>query len=188
MEDVGQRLSSLEVCAGAGGMALGLEQAGFDPVALVDNRDVACATLRVNRPRWRVVERDLLELDPQADLLLDDDLDLLSAGLPRVRSAATASRTRGDNLELGLLETIGRWVWQLRPRAVLLENVPDLVSRAEYAESRSYVEKYLEDAGYKFGWRVVNARNFGVPQHRALGILVASGTAGSVRLTPLWMQ
>lgn len=173
VEDIGGRFSSLELCAGAGGMALGLEQAGFDPVALVDNRAIACRTLRANRPGWQVIERDLLKLDPQTDLPLEKDLDLLSAGLPRVRSAATASRTRGDNLELELLETTGRWVWQLRPRAVLLENVPDLVSREGYAESREYVQKYLEDAGYRFSWRVVNARNFGVPQHRELGILIA---------------
>ncbi|MBF5001571.1 DNA cytosine methyltransferase [Nocardia sp. BSTN01] len=178
MKDVGQRLRSLEVCAGAGGMALGLEQAGFDPVALVDNRNVACATLRANRPKWVVVERDLLTIDPQTDLPLDGDLDLLSAGLPRVRSSATTSRTRGDNLELELLETVGRWVGKLRPRAVLLENVPDLVSRSGYAESRSYVEKYLDAAGYQFSWRVVNACYFGVPQHRELGILVAFRDGG----------
>ncbi|MGW6334228.1 DNA cytosine methyltransferase [Nocardia rhamnosiphila] len=168
-----RRLKSLEVCAGAGGMALGLEQAGFDPVALVDNRDVACATLRANRPGWRVVQRDLLELDPLAEIPPAEGIDLLSAGLPRVRSAATASRPRGDGWELELLETAGRWVWQLRPRAVLLENVPDLVSRAGYAESRSLMEKYLDDAGYEFSWRVVNASDFGVPQHRELGLLVA---------------
>jgi DNA (cytosine-5)-methyltransferase 1 len=168
-----RRLKSLEICAGAGGMALGLEQAGFDPVALVDNRDVACATLRVNRPKWRVIEQDLLSLEPGTDLSPAGDIDLLSAGLPRVRSAATASRPRGDGRELELLETVGRWVWQLRPRAVLLENVPDLVKRAGYAESRAYVEKYLDDAGYDFSWYVVNASDFGVPQHRELGILVA---------------
>lgn len=173
MEYVGERLSSLELCAGAGGMALGLERAGFDPIALVDSRAIACQTLFANRPEWQVIHRNLLELDPRKDIPLDGDLDLLSAGLPRVRSAATASRTRGDNLELELLETAGRWVWQLRPRAVLLENVPDLVSRDSYAESREYVEKFLDDAGYRFTWRVVNARNFGVPQHRELGILVA---------------
>lgn len=159
-------------------MALGLERAGFDPVALVDNRSIACTTLRTNRPRWRVVERDLSLVDPQSDLLVRTEIDLLSAGLPRVRSAATASRTRGDNFELELLETTGRWVWELRPRAVLLENVPDLVSRDEYAESRSYVEKYLDAAGYEFSWRVVDAANFGVPQHRELGILVAFRDGG----------
>ncbi|WP_227980730.1 DNA cytosine methyltransferase [Nocardia spumae] len=178
MTGVGQRLSSLELCAGAGGMALGLEHAGFDPIALVDNRSIACTTLRTNRPRWQVIHRDLSLIDPQRDLPVDKGLDLLSAGLPRVRSAATASRSRGDNIELELLETAGRWVWHLRPRAVLLENVPDLVSRDDYAESRSYVEKYLDNAGYEFSWRVVDAANFGVPQHRDLGVLVAFRDGG----------
>ncbi|MGW5438946.1 DNA cytosine methyltransferase [Nocardia asteroides] len=178
MADARRRLVSLEICAGAGGMALGLEQAGFDPVALVDNREVACETLRANRPQWPVFHRDLLRVDPVIDLPRDEPIDLLSAGLPRVRSAATASRSRGDGWELQLLDTTGHWIWQLRPRAVLLENVPALVSRSEYAESRSYLEKYLEDAGYEFSWRVMDACNFGVPQHRELGILVAFRDGG----------
>ncbi|MFF2086214.1 DNA cytosine methyltransferase [Nocardia sp. NPDC058176] len=178
MAGVGRRLASVELCAGAGGMALGLEQAGFDPAALVDSRDVACETLRTNRPQWPVVHRDILRMNPSVDLFLDGSIDLLSAGLPRVRSAATASRTRGDGGELALLDTTGHWIWQLRPRAVILENVPALVSRSEYAESRSYLEKYLEDVGYEFGWRVVNACDFGVPQHRELGILVAFRDGG----------
>ncbi|NKY52036.1 DNA cytosine methyltransferase [Nocardia vermiculata] len=181
MVNAAQRLSSLEICAGAGGMALGLEQAGFDPVTLIEKKSEACSTLRANRPKWHVVNRDLLKIDPPKDLPLVDDLDLLSAGLPRVRSAATASRTRGDNIELELLETTGRWISELRPRAVVLENVPDLVSREGYAESRSYVEKYLDAAGYEFNWRVVNACNFGVPQQRQLGILVAFRDGGLSR-------
>ncbi|MEU3014269.1 DNA cytosine methyltransferase [Nocardia asteroides] len=178
MSDVQRRMVSLEVCAGAGGMALGLEQAGFDPFALVDNRDKACLTLRANRPKWQVLERDLLRLDPRSDLPDHDEIDLLAAGLPRVRSAATASRARGDGWELELLETTGRWVWELRPRAVLLENVPDLIRRSENAQSRSLVEKHLDDAGYEFTWKVLNASNFGIPQHRELGVLVAFRDGG----------
>lgn len=170
---VGRRFKSIELCAGAGGMALGLEQAGFDPLVLIENLGIACTTLRANRPKWSVLQADLLTLDLRTHLDAGDGVDLLTAGLPRVRSAATVSRPRGDGSELALLETTGRLVSELLPRALLVENVPDLVLKSDYAESRSYVEKYLIRAGYDYRWLVIDASNFGVPQHRLLGLLVA---------------
>lgn len=166
-------MRSVQFCAGAGGLALGLEQAGFDPLLLLDNRDVACATLQANRPHWNVLNTDLLRFEPRSELPRSTDIDLLAAGLPRVKSAATASRQRGSGWELELLETTGRLTSELRPRALLIENVPDMVTRPEYRESRSCVEKYLDTAGYEYRWLVIDARDFGVPQHRLLGILIA---------------
>ncbi|WP_435593281.1 DNA cytosine methyltransferase [Nocardia sp. bgisy118] len=171
-------LRSIELCAGAGGLALGLEQAGFDPVVLVDYRKEACATLSTNRPKWAVLHRSIHAVDPLRDLYSGYEIDLISAGLPRVKSSATASRARGDSEELELLEATGRLVSELRPRALLVENVPDLVRRAEYAASRSYVEKYLDAVGYEYAWMMVDASEFAVPQHRLLGILVAFRDGG----------
>ncbi|WP_159838612.1 DNA cytosine methyltransferase [Nocardia sp. CY41] len=171
-------MRSVECCAGAGGLALGLEQAGFDPILLLDNRDVACATLRTNRPHWNVLNADLLKFEPRLDLPRSIDIDLLAAGLPRVKSAATASRQRGSGWELELLETTGRLASELRPRSLLVENVPDMVTRPDYRENRSCVEKYLDSAGYEYRWLVIDARDFGVPQHRLLGMLVALRDGG----------
>ncbi|MFY7942248.1 MAG: DNA cytosine methyltransferase, partial [Burkholderiaceae bacterium] len=58
-------MKSLELCAGAGGQALGLERAGFEHVALVEIDSAACATLRLNRPSWNVIEDDLSKFDAQ---------------------------------------------------------------------------------------------------------------------------
>ncbi len=172
------RLASIELCAGAGGLALGLEQAGFDPVLLLDNRDVACETLRANRPRWNVLHKDLLRFEPRVDLPGHPEIDLLAAGLPRVKSAATASRPRGSGWELELFETTARLTVELRPRALLLENVPDLLKREEYASSRHRVAKHLEDAGYEYCWLLVDACDFGVPQHREYAVMVALREGG----------
>ena len=68
----------LELCAGGGGAALGLEQAGFSPVALIDSDPHSCATLRHNRPYWNVVEADIQRFDPR----YWHGVDLLSGGLP----------------------------------------------------------------------------------------------------------
>lgn len=173
------RLTSMELCAGAGGLALGLEQAGFDPVLLLDNRDVACETLRANRPGWNVLHKDLLGFEPRFDLSGKRELDLLAAGLPRVKSAATASRPRGSGWELELFETTARLTVELRPRALLIENVPDLLKRDEYESSRSRVAKHLEDAGYECCWLLVDACDFGVPQHREYAVMVALRDGGT---------
>src|ERR1700688_3698323 len=59
-------LATLELCAGAGGQAIGLERAGIDHVGLVEIDDRACSTLRQNRPKWNVIEHDLNTFDASA--------------------------------------------------------------------------------------------------------------------------
>ncbi|ALG15584.1 DNA cytosine methyltransferase [Kibdelosporangium phytohabitans] len=169
---MGERLSSFDICAGAGGLALGLERAGFDPVLLLDKLAVACETLRLNRPRWEVLEMDLLEFDP-VDHQQVYDVDLLSAGLPRVKATATLNRSRGSDLELELLKATMGLMYGVQPRALLIENVPDLVTKDEYRPMREFVDAELTHLGYKSRWFVLNAADHGVPQNREQGILVA---------------
>ena len=181
------RLTSLEICAGAGGLALGLENAGFDPVLLIDNRPVACQTLRENRPGWNVLEADLLTFDP-ADHLVEREIrsiDLLAAGLPRFKAAAAASRERGNKYELSILRATVELTRYLRPRALLLENVPELVTSNVYEPVRHQLEKELTALGYQLRWFVLDAADHGVPQFRKQGILLAmSGGATSAFQAP----
>ncbi|WP_326590362.1 DNA cytosine methyltransferase [Streptomyces sp. NBC_01294] len=165
------RLRSLDICSGAGGLAVGLEESGFDPVLLLDNRDVACRTLRTNRPSWNVLETNLLDFDP-SEHTETYDVDLLSAGLPRVKATATIAR-RDSEAELELLRATMLLLHGVQPRALLVENVPDLVTKPAYEAIRSYVAEELSHLGYRHAWFVVNAADFGVPQTRRQGILVA---------------
>lgn len=71
-------LTTLELCAGAGGQALGLEQAGIDHAGLVEINKHACATLRLNRPAWNVIESDLNTFDGSSF----KGVDVISGGLP----------------------------------------------------------------------------------------------------------
>ncbi|GAA2809989.1 DNA cytosine methyltransferase [Crossiella cryophila] len=167
-----ERLTSLEICAGAGGLALGLEQAGFEPQLLLENRPVACTTLTANRPNWPVLQHDLIDFDPVHHKQVYD-VDLLSAGLPRVQAAATVHRTRGSDIELELLKAAVMLVHGVRPRALLIENVPALVTKDEYAPIRDFVEQELHHLEYRFEWFVINAMDHGVPQDRKQGVLVA---------------
>ncbi|MEV6289900.1 DNA cytosine methyltransferase [Streptomyces sp. NPDC051896] len=165
------RLASVDVCSGAGGLALGLERAGFDPVLLLDNKPVACETLRRNRPSWNVLQMDLLDFDPIAHREAYE-VDLLSAGLPRVKSSATAKRVE-TGLELSLLKATVLLAHAIRPKALLIENVPELVGAPEFAEVRDYIQSELSQLQYGFHWCILNAADFGVPQDRKQGVLVA---------------
>ncbi|MEV6674613.1 DNA cytosine methyltransferase [Streptomyces sp. NPDC051162] len=164
-------LRFVDVCAGAGGLALGLEQAGFDPVLLLDEKSVACDTLRMNRPAWRVLETDLLGFAPSRHREVYD-VDLLSAGLPRVKSSATVARTETE-AELRLLEATVYLAHAVQPRALIIENVPELVGAPGFEPIRDLIRKELDHLGYRFRWFVLNAADFGVPQDRKQGVLVA---------------
>ncbi|OUS94601.1 DNA cytosine methyltransferase [Rhodococcus sp. NCIMB 12038] len=164
--------TSIEVCAGAGGLALGLEQAGFDPVLVIENRPVACDTLRLNRPHWDVRAIDLLEFDPVDDQQVYG-VDLLAAGLPRLRGTAAVARTPGPGDEFDLLKATVWLAHAVRPRALLIDNVPDLVTSDAYAGIRAFMEGELAHLGYGLRWFVINAVDHGVPQDRKHGVLVA---------------
>ncbi|MGC9536189.1 DNA cytosine methyltransferase [Streptomyces sp. UG1] len=174
-------LSFVDVCSGAGGLALGLERAGFEPRLLLDNDEDAVQTLRTNRQHWSVLHTDLLGFDPK-DHRESYDVDLLAAGLPRVKSSATVKRADSD-VEVRLLEATVYLVHAIRPRAVLIENVPGLAHADKYQEFRDFARAELAHLGYEFSWFVVNAVDFGVPQNRKQGILVAIGRqwAGAFR-------
>jgi DNA (cytosine-5)-methyltransferase 1 len=168
---VTDQLVFVDVCAGAGGLASGLESAGFSPTLLLDNKSQACETLLANRPQWNVVCEDLIDFLPEEhpEVL---DVDLLSAGLPRVKASAAVGR--GDSEpELRLLKAAVYLVHAVQPRALLLENLPALVDSPVYADVRSFVEDELAHLGYGSHWFVLNAADFGVPQERLQGVLVA---------------
>ncbi|MEY9848360.1 site-specific DNA-cytosine methylase [Streptacidiphilus sp. BW17] len=166
-----RRFTSVEVCAGAGGQALGLERAGFDPVLLIDNQEHVCRTLGLNRPRWDVRCGDVRAFDP-AEHLRTERVDLLSGGLPRIRSAATSARA-DDVEEREVFEAAVNLVARMRPKAVLLENMPEFIEKDDFAAERSAIEAELTEHGYHVFWRVLDAADFGVPQHRRSGLLVA---------------
>jgi len=166
------RPTVVDVCSGAGGLILGLESAGFNPLLLLDNRSIACETLRTNRPRWNVQQLDLLEFAPGEHPQLRG-VDLLSAGLPRVQASATINRSRGSDLELELLKSTIDLFGTLQPQAFLLDNLPGLATQDQYAPIRDYVATRLSELGYDHQWLVVNAAEYGVPQNRPHGILVA---------------
>jgi DNA (cytosine-5)-methyltransferase 1 len=161
-------LSCLEICAGAGGQALGLEQAGFAHQGVIDLDADACQTLRRNRAaQWTIIQADLAEVDGRAFR----QVDLLSGGVP-CPPFSTAGKQLGQHDERDLFPQALRLVEQTSPRAVLLENVPGLAAR-RFDGYRAQVLRRLHDLGYQTWWDLVQASEHGVPQLRPRFVLAA---------------
>lgn len=162
-------LTCLEICAGAGGQSLGLEQAGFAHAAAVEIDPDACETLRLNRPHWNVVEKDVHDFDGSPYKCA---IDLLAGGVP-CPPFSIAGKQLGADDERDLFPEALRLVGEIRPEAVMLENVRGL-STARFADYREQILAVLENEfGYETDWQVLNASEFGVPQLRPRFILVA---------------
>lgn len=160
-------MTSIEICAGAGGQALGLEQAGFDHAALVENDPHPCATLRHNRPSWNVVEAGV-ELFSAHEY---EGVDLLAGGVP-CPPFSKAGKQLGSKDERDLFPEALRLVGECNPRAVMLENVRGLLDSV-FDPYRAEIDRALTEMGYEPHWRLFNASDYGVPQLRPRTILVA---------------
>lgn len=160
-------LTTLELCAGAGGQALGFEQAGIEHAALVEIDQHACATLRANRPTWKVIERDIRTLDG-SDF---KGVDIVSGGLP-CPPFSIAGKQLGDRDERNLFPHLIHLVDRIRPRAVMIENVRGILD-AVFEDYRRYIAGALKKLGYQTGWNLMNASDFGVPQLRPRVVFVA---------------
>jgi DNA (cytosine-5)-methyltransferase 1 len=160
-------LTCLEICAGAGGQSLGLEQAGFAHLAAVEIDPDACQTLRLNRPAWQVEELDVHRFVGAPF----QGVDLLAGGVP-CPPFSIAGKQLGADDERDLFPQALRLVEESQPAAVMLENVRGL-SSARFAGYREQVLGRLAELGYEADWQVLNASEFGVPQLRPRFILVA---------------
>ena len=111
-------LTIVEICAGAGGQSLGLEDAGFRHVAAIDNDLDSCKTLLANRPRWDVIDADVHCVDGTRF----EGVDLLAGGVP-CPPFSIAGKQLGELDERDLFPEAIRLTREMRPRAILLENV-----------------------------------------------------------------
>lgn len=162
-----KKLTSIEVCAGAGGQALGLEKAGFEHVALVENDTRCCDTLRLNRPEWNVIEEDLNKFDGSRYI----GVDLVAGGVP-CPPFSHAGKQLGHLDNRDLFPAALKLVETTKPKAVLLENVRGLLD-PKFASYRQQILDKLDKLGYKAEWRLIQAASHGVPQLRPRSILVA---------------
>jgi DNA (cytosine-5)-methyltransferase 1 len=161
------RYTSIEICAGAGGQAIGLEKAGFDHLALVELEAIACDTLRFNRPKWNVINKDVKEFSAKEY----KNVDLLAGGVP-CPPFSIAGKQLGHLDERDLFPEALRLFGECNPKAVMLENVRGILD-IKFKEYRRKILGELYKMGYQCDWRLVNSSDYGVSQLRPRAILVA---------------
>lgn len=159
--------TSLELCAGAGGQALGLEQAGFEHAALVEIEPLACDTLRLNRPNWQVINQDVKTFSATSWY---GKVDLLAGGVP-CPPFSIAGKQLGELDERDLFPEAIRLAQECDPKAIMLENVRGLLD-PKFKLYRRQILHELRKLGYYCDWRLVQASDYGVSQLRPRAILV----------------
>lgn len=164
-------LRVVEICAGAGGQALGLELAGFEHLLAVELDSMAAATLSLNRPGWDVRVGDVADPDVWDPAKFRDKVDLLAGGVP-CPPFSIAGKQLGANDERDLFAWAVELCGDIRPRALMLENVRGL-SAPRFSAYRQHVLDRLSELGYVADWRLLQASDYGVPQLRPRFVLVA---------------
>lgn len=163
--------TSLEICAGAGGQALGLEMAGFSHSLLVEYEQAYCECILNNRPEWNVLCEDVHSLDGKP---YRGKIDLLSGGVP-CPPFSMAGKQLGQNDERDLFPEMLRLVDEILPKVVMIENVRGLLD-AKFDCYRQKILRHLNESGYNTHIRLLNSSQFGVPQLRPRVIIVAVRT------------
>ena len=159
-------LTCVEICAGAGGQALGLAMAGFVHVALVEYEQEYCNVLKANRPEWNVICADVHKFDGHPY----EGVDLLAGGVP-CPPFSVAGNQLGKDDERDLFPEAIRLIREIRPRAVMLENVRGFLDSG-FEEYRDHIFTEIKKLGYVTHIKLLNASDYGVPQLRPRVVIV----------------
>ena len=162
-------MTSIELFAGAGGLALGLEQAGFEHLGLVEFNKYAADTLIANRPRWKVLCEDIAQV-AERDLeqefeIAKYELDLLSGGAPCQSFSYAGKRLGLQDVRGTMFYHYATFLHKLQPKMFLFENVRGLLTHDGGRTFKTILDIF-EDEGYTTVHKVLNAWNYGVPQKR----------------------
>lgn len=159
--------TSLEICAGAGGQALGLENAGFSHSILIEYETDYCACLKANRPQWNVA---CMDVHMFSGTPYRGWIDLLSGGVP-CPPFSKAGKQLGADDERDLFPQMLRLVREIAPKIVMIENVKGFLD-PKFTEYRESIISQLHDLGYNTHMSLLNASDYGVPQLRPRVVII----------------
>lgn len=167
--------TSIELFAGAGGLALGLEMAGFEHIGLVEFDKSAANTLKVNRPNWNILCEDV-ELVAKRDLekefgIKKFQLDLLSGGAPCQSFSYAGKRLGLEDVRGTMFYHYATFLKKLQPKMFLFENVKGLLTH-DKGKTFKTIYDIFEEQGYKVTYSVLNALDYGVAQKRERLIVI----------------
>ncbi len=152
--------SVVELFAGAGGLALGLENAGLECRALVEIDKNAVQTLRVNRPQWNVFDDDIANID-----FMGIDADVVAGGFPCQAFSYAGKRMGFEDTRGTLFFEYARAINQIKPKVIIGENVRGL-ERHDNGRTLGTMLSVLDELGYEVAYKILRAQYFDVPQKR----------------------
>lgn len=162
--------TALELCAGVGGQALGLTEAGFDLVAVYEKARNAAKGLRTNRPGWKVSEANISS-DMEARFKpFRGKVDLISAGLP-CQPYSGRGNGRGQFDPRDLFPVAVKIIDLVRPKAFFFENVEGL-DETRHGSHRAKIFQDLKDLGYEVQKHSIQSSDYGVAQMRKRLLIV----------------
>lgn len=159
------KLKVAEMFAGAGGLALGLEEAGWENICCLEIVPDACATLSKNKPNWKIFKEDIAKFVSEFTTYNLPKIDLLSGGFP-CQSFSFAGKKEGLQDKRGkvfhkFVKLLELW----KPKAFLVENVRGLLVHHK-GKTFQKIIKTLENKNYQVQWKLLNAWDYGVAQKR----------------------
>lgn len=162
-------MKSIELFAGAGGLALGLEKAGFEHIGLIEFDESAAKTLKKNRPNWNVLCEDVENVasrDLESEFSLKKgELDLLSGGAPCQSFSYAGKRLGLEDIRGTMFYHYATFLKKLQPKMFLFENVKGLLTH-DSGKTYSTICDIFEQEGYLVEHALMNAWDYGVPQKR----------------------
>ena len=160
-----KKYKSIELFAGAGGLALGMEIAGFESILFNEIDSMACKTLRKNRPNWHIIEDNIKNIDFS---IYHNQIDMLSGGFP-CQSFSFAGKKLGfnDPNEHGILFfEFARAIKEINPKIFVAENVRGLLSH-DNGDTLKIIKETIDELGYYLVEpKILNASYYKVPQKR----------------------
>jgi len=161
---------AVELFAGAGGLALGLEKAGIDTVAHIEIDKFCCETLKKNRPHWNVVNSDISEVDFSE---YKHKVDIVTGGFPCQAFSYAGKKLGFDDTRGTLFYEFARCVKEIDPAVFLAENVRGLVSH-DNGRTFETIMSVLGEMDYDIQYKILNAAYYGVGQKRERIVIVGT--------------
>lgn len=170
-----RQYSAVELFAGAGGLALGLEQAGFETYGFVEFDKFACQTLRRNRPHWNVIEEDIIKVAEKGIKSylkqIPEDLDLLSGGYPCQAFSYAGKKMGLKDVRGSMFYYYAKILDELKPKIFLAENVRGLINH-DHGKTLETMINVFGEIGYKVKWKLLKALDYDVAQKRERIVLI----------------
>ncbi|WP_286906829.1 DNA (cytosine-5-)-methyltransferase [Clostridium sp. UBA1652] len=164
----------LELFAGGGGLALGLEEAGFNTAGLIEVDKNCCNTLRANRPNWNIIEESIVTVAERGIRnYIDNDIeiDLLSGGYPCQAFSYAGKKLGLEDVRGTMFYYYAAILRDLMPKMFIAENVKGLVSH-DGGKTLQTMKNVFEEIGYRVDYKVLNSMNYGVAQKRQRIIII----------------